>query len=520
MGGSRRGIALSLASLVVAFTAASPADSQLARIDSGIVEGVAAGGVVSFKGIPYAAPPVGRLRWRPPQPVAPWTGIRRAVRFGPSCMQPDLPDVSEDCLSINVWRPATAATRLRPVLVWIHGGALARGGASFLPGERLAAHDVVVATINYRLGRLGFFAHPALAAEGELRGNYGFLDQQAALRWVKRNIAAFGGDPQRVTIFGESAGGGSVLVHLVSPLSANLFQRAIVQSAADPTARAQVIPIVELAAAEETAVAFARSLGIAGTDAAALAALRDLPATALTAGLSAQEIIAALMAGRPLPGMAMGIRDGRIIAEAPEAALAAGRQAMVPVLIGANDRDLPLGVANSKDELFAPFAGDADIARRLYDPHGDRGLDELRQQVFADRTMVEPARHAADLMARAGQPVWLYRFSYVAETQRTVFGGAAHGSEIPYVFDIPAMIAGNRVSAADAEMATAISSRWCAFAATGNPNDQGAPEWPRHDPDIDRLGQFTNAGFVAAPDSLKARLDLWQRYWRRTPPSP
>jgi para-nitrobenzyl esterase len=177
------------------------------------VRGAEAGGVISFKGIPYAAPPVGKLRWRVPQPVEPWQRVRDTTAFGPSCMQTDDLPKSEDCLTLNVWRPASKSSAPLPVMVWIYGGALAHGNTPQYPADALAAQGVIVVSMNYRMGRLGFFAHPALTEEApdDPRGNYGYMDQLAAIKWIKRNIAAFGGDPEKVTIFGESAGGGSIM---------------------------------------------------------------------------------------------------------------------------------------------------------------------------------------------------------------------------------------------------------------------------------------------------------------------
>lgn len=517
MQAGRLALILLAFALVISAVLLPTGSPVLVRTETGIVVGVAAGGVVSFKGIPYAAAPLGRLRWRQPQPIAAWQGVRRAARFGADCMQADDPNAAEDCLTLNVWRPAEWSPRPLPVMVWIHGGALVRGSGSEVPAERLAMRGAVVVSMNYRLGRLGFFAHPALAIEapGELRGNYGYMDQRAALQWVQRNIAAFGGDPAAVTIFGESAGGGSVLVHLTSPLSVGLFQRAVVESPAVPSGRAAVTPILDLHEAEESAAEYARSLVVDGNDGAALAALRALPAAMLVRGLSAPDVLTALMAGTPIRGMAMAIRDGKLIVEAPEAAIGSRRQAMVPVIIGANDRDLPLGVADSADQVFAIFGADAEEARRLYDPSGDQTLGELKQQVFADKTTLEPVRHTADAMAGAGQRVWLYRFSYVAEAQRNDIKGAEHGFEIPYVFDTPELMLGRGTAAADRRMADWISGYWLSFAATGDPNGGGRPQWPSHEPAIDRLANFTDAGVVVAPDPRKARLDLWQKVWRR-----
>ena len=496
-----------LCSAALVHAAPAATNVTLISVDSGSVRGVVANGVIAFKGIPYAEPPVGNLRWRMPRSARAWPGVLDASRFGPSCMQPGVPNVSEDCLTLNVWRPAAPSARPLPVMVWIHGGALVRGGASTYPGDALAAQGVIVVSMNYRLGRLGFFAHPALAAEapGDLLGNYGYMDQVAALRWVKRNIEKFGGDPHAVTIFGEAAGGGSVLVHLTSPLSRGLFQRAILESPVAPGPRAGVIPITELGLAEGMAIAYAQSLGIQDKGEDALTVLRAVPAAKLTEGASAPEVLEALARGALVPGFAMAIRDGDLITGAPEAILAAHKQAMVPTIAGATDRDLALGVANTKDELFAIFGPGAPAARNIYDPHGGQTLDELKQQVFADRLMLEPARHFANEMAHAGQPTWLYRFTYVAESERGSAPGAGHGIEIPYVFDLPA---------ADKAMAATASAYWVAFAKTGNPNGGNRPQWPRHDPNVNRILTFTNAGVTVGPDPLKPRLDLWRQYWQ------
>ncbi len=506
-----------------ALLAASPhpradaADPVTVRTEAGLVRGVEAGGVLSWKAIPYAAPPLGPLRWRNPQPAPSWTGVREAATFGPACLPTDPVPKSEDCLALNVWRPARPARPRLPVMVWIHGGAMVHGGAPLYPLDAVAAQGVVAVSLNFRLGRLGHFAHPALAAEApsEVRGNYGYMDQRAALQWVERNIAAFGGDPGQVTIFGESAGGGSVLAHLVSPLSRGLFHRAILQSPGTPGARARAIPSTDLAVAEKMSLDWARSVGIAGEGAAALSQLRALPADALLAGASQKETLAALGAGTTPLGMAMSIVDGRFLVERPEAALAAGRLAKVPVIVGANDRDLPIGSAKTKDELFALFGPDTEEARRLYDPRGDQALEELNQQVFADRTLVEPARHLANEHARAGQPVWLYRFAYVSESQRGTLVGALHGFEIPFTLNVPAAMVKEKVTPTDKAMADLASAYWVAFGLTGDPNGSGRPAWPRHDPLVDRLIHFTNSGIVVGTDPLKARLDLWQRAWER-----
>jgi para-nitrobenzyl esterase len=518
-----RGLKLTVVLAVVlagtALAEPTSADPTLVKIDSGTVRGVAAGDVISFKAIPYAAPPVGNLRWRVPQPAKSWQGVLEANAFGRSCMQTDDLPKSEDCLTLNVWRPAAASDTPLPVMVWIYGGALAHGNTPQYPADALASEGVIVVSMNYRMGRLGFFAHPELAKEApkEPAGNYGYLDQLAALKWVQRNIAAFGGDPNKVTIFGESAGGGSVMAHMISPMSRGLFRAAILESPGVPTARAEVISLTTLDDAKKRAIAYARSVGIADDGAEGLVALRALPAEKLVEGASALEVLDAMSSEQPVVGVSGAILDGRFLTETPEAAFAAGHQAMVPVIVGANDRDLGIGTAETKDDLFALFGNFAAEARALYDPTGNEPLKELKQQVLANKTLVEPSRHLADEMVRAGQPTWWYRFSYVAESLRDdpKWKGALHGFEIPYVFDIPAAHVGDKVTNADKAMAALASAYWVSFGKTADPNGGARPEWPQHEPGQDSVINFTNTGVVVGPDPIKARLDLWQKVWEQ-----
>ncbi|MBY5399550.1 carboxylesterase family protein [Rhizobium leguminosarum] len=508
---------LAVASCQVTFAPRLGAAEDTVTIDGGMLKGERSGTVVSFKGIPYAAPPVGDLRWRNPRPMETWSGIRDARDFGLSCMQTDDLPKSEDCLTLNVWTPVKRLRTPLPVMVWIYGGALAHGNTPQYPGGHLAARKVVFVSMNYRMGRLGYFAHPALMKEApdEPVGNYGYMDQLAALKWVQQNIDAFGGDPKKVTIFGESAGGGSVMAHMISPLSRGLFRGAILQSPGLPTARAESTPLSPLKEAEKTALDYAASLGIDGSDAEALTALRALPAEKLTEGASAQEVLAGMSTGEPVLGISGAMIDGRFLLETPEAAFAAGRQAPVPVIVGANDRDLGIGEAATKDDLFALFGNHAAEARSLYDPSGQQTLDELKQQVLADKTLVEPSRHLADELVRAGQPTWWYRFSYVAEALRNdpMWKGTPHGFEIPYTLGIPDALVKDKVTPADWAMATLASEYWLEFARRGDPNSGSRPKWPHHDPFADRVMDFTNHGVTFGADPLKPRLDLWQRYW-------
>jgi para-nitrobenzyl esterase len=492
--------------------------APVVRLDTGRVRGEIVGTVESFKGIPYARPPVGDFRWRAPQPARQWEGVRDASKFGPECMQVDDVPKSEDCLFVNVWRPANAKGAM-PVMVWIYGGALVHGQTSLYPADALASQGVIVVSMNYRMNRLGFFAHPDIIGNrsAQRHGNYGYLDQRAALQWVQRNIAAFGGDPKNVTIFGESAGAGSVLVHLTAPLSQGLFHRAILQSPGIPTPRPGIVGLRSFEEAQKLASDYARSVGVSGNGQKARAALRALPAETLIAGTSAKETVAALSADKPLPGVAGSMIDGKLVVDHPSSLIAAGRWAKVPVIIGANDRDLPVGVAASKDDLFRIFGPHAEEARRLYDPNGSGTLEELKQQVFADRTMTEPARHLAELVTAQGQKAWLYRFSYVAESLRGQPGweGTLHGMEIPYTFNLPAAVVKDKVTTADRAMAVTASGYWTSFGKTGNPNGGGRPEWLPHTKGSTRLLNFTNDGVSFVNDPIRDRLNLWQKVWQQ-----
>jgi para-nitrobenzyl esterase len=494
-------------------------DPTVVTVDGGKVRGVATDGLLTFKGIPFARPPVGNLRWRAPQPVEPWKGIRDANAAGADPMQPaDLASpgvtISEDCLYLNVWSPtSTPASAHLPVMVWIYGGGLVKGGAAIYPGQFLARQGIVVVTFNYRLGRIGFFAHPAPAAEapGEPRGNYGYMDQIAALEWVQRNIAGFGGDPDNVTLAGESAGGGSVLVMLTSPMARGLFQRAILESPGLPTARAAASPMRNLDSAESIAIEYARAHGITGDNAAALAALRALSAEELTRGLEAYGL--AVFGGPEIAGLSHSIIDGRLVVEAPEAALRAGRQARVPVIVGANDDDMAVTPAQTKDALFARLGPRAVEARKLYDPTGNASFDVVRQAVCADFGMIEPSRILAEWMTDAGQRAYFYRFAYVPESWRVKLSGAIHAGELIFVFDCVPLLVGEKTTTTDLAMAKTVSGYWIDFIKTGNPNGGGRPEWKPYDASTRDVMNFTDAGAAYGTDPLKERLDLWREVW-------
>jgi para-nitrobenzyl esterase len=510
-------VSVALAGCVLASAPAAQGAGEQVKIASGTLEGAVQTGVLSFKGIPFAAPPVGDLRWRAPQPVKPWTGVRPATAYGHDCAQLPFPGDAaplgtppdEDCLVLNVWRPAERPATPLPVMVWIYGGGFVNGGSSpaVYDGSQFAKRGVVFVSFNYRVGRFGFFAHPALSKEpheGPL-GNYGYMDQLAAMRWVQANIAAFGGDPRNVTVFGESAGGSSVLMLLTSPLAKGLFHKAIVESGGGrdglfPTRFLKNAAPGGNPSAEDVGVAFAKANGITGDDAAALAALRALPAEKVVAGLN--------MATMMTPTYAGPMVDGVLMVESAETALRAGRFAKVPVIAGANDADIGFSFARTIEDVFTPFGDQAAKARAAYDPAKTDKVREVGTLVAMDRMMVEPARFIVRTVAAAGQPAYHYRFSYVAESMRKQWPGAPHATEIPYVFDTVEARYGKDLAPADKAAAVAANAYWVAFAKTGDPNGAGRPAWPACKGACDVLLDFTKDGPKAGPDPWTARLDL------------
>jgi len=497
---------------ILAFCAgAAFASSNQVRIASGKLKGATANGVISFKGIPYAAAPVGDLRWRPPQPAAPWTGVREATQYGADCMQNPFPGdaaplgvkPAEDCLYANVWVPERAPAKKLAVMVWIYGGGFVNGGSSpaVYDGSQFAKRGVVFVSFNYRLGRFGFFGFPALTKENpaEPHGNYAFMDQIAALKWVQRNIAAFGGDAKNVTIFGESAGGGSVLTMMTSPLAQGLFQKAICESGGG---RGSLMPPHNLAQAEAIGVAFAKKNSITGDDAAALAALRKLPADAVVDRLNMATMFGAMST---YPGPMI---DGKVVVEEPDAAYAHGHGAKIPFMIGANSADIGFNRFKTLDDLFAQFGPDKDQALAAFDPDKTGNVNAVGTAVSAIQIMIEPARHMARILAGLGEPVYEYRFSYVAESMRKQWKGAPHATEIPFVFDTVQARYGKDLTAADEAVAQAANAYWVNFAKTMNPNGDALPGWSPYIAATDQILDFTGKGPVAGPDPWKARLDL------------
>lgn len=445
------------------------------EIDSGTLAGTTGTSpdVRLFAGVPFAAPPVGANRWRPPQPVAPWRGVRDATEFAPRCLQAAFggpPVGSEDCLYLNVWTTAESAADGRPVMVWLYGGGFASGSGAEprYHGDALARNGAVVVTLNYRLSGFGFFAHPELSAESKhgVSGNYGILDAIAVLVWVQRNIDVFGGDPGNVTVFGESAGASMTAALVGSPVAKGLFHRAIAQSGAW-MGLFGIRPMGTLERAEDTGVEAVSELGAESID-----ELRERPAEELVRGLRSSGIVV----------------DGYVIPEDLSLTFAAGRQNRVDLLVGSN-----------KDEgTFFQFGGPQTVesftaqARQRYGEHADEflamypaGNDKQANDSYLESFSDWAAWHMrgfAAAQAEIGRSAYVYYFTRVPPAPPgRESRGATHVAEIPYVFD--KLLDGTPWTDTDRRLADTMSQYWVNFAATGDPNGPKLPRWPRYGKD-------------------------------------
>ena len=496
---------------------------------SGTVEGTSNGKVDAFKGIPYAAAPIGPLRWRAPQPAVPWKGVRDASKFCADCAQASWPrsngkireNTSEDCLFMNIWRPSKAQNDKKiPVMVWIYGGAFVGGGSSSAntSGEQFAEKGVILVSFNYRLGRLGHFAFPALSEEypNEPKGSYAFMDQIAALQWVKENIESFGGDPDNVTIFGESAGGVSVHSLLTMPSAQGLFHKAIIESGGGRDGvltgrpiREDNIDLYYPVSAETIGINFARRHGIQETDAKALTKLRELPVeTIVDSGLESDPQDGKIIYPGP-------ILDGELVVETAETAYENGRQPDIPIIIGSNSAEVPSGFvsAQTKEELFAQFAPYEKEARDAFDKYGNTPFPDILNMVNTDKVWAEPARLTARAFALKGTDSYIYLFDYVQNAFEKQFElGAPHASEIPYVFNTLSARPNNQLTERDLKVASLMNSYWANFAKTGNPNAIGLPHWEKYNKENDTLLEFRRDGTaISSPDPKRARLDAIEK---------
>jgi para-nitrobenzyl esterase len=506
LGGAARLFVGLLAYCVVTVGSVIAASASSAIVTTaGPVKGVEMFGVQAFLGIPYATPPVGALRWTPPQPHAHFKGVFQANQFGNSCTQPD-GSGSEDCLTLNVFTPNIKKNQNKknplPVMVWIHGGGLV-SGASFIydPSPLVLKGNVIVVTINYRLGLLGFFAHPAIDGEGHLNGNYGLMDQQLALKWANDNIARFGGDTHRITIFGESAGGQSVYANLASPTAAGLFEGAIAESGAYVEFQDYWDFILPLATGETAGTALATSLGCASQTAACL---RALPAPTVIS---------------KDPGTAYPFVDGTILTETPTAAFASGDFNQVPVMSGGNHDEWRIFVAAQYDFAGHPLVTAADYDNAVLALWGP-ALDPFILFFYplascpspgvalgasgTDGIFACPERNSVRLLS---QFVTTYAYEFNDENAPDLFDpiasfplGAYHGAEIQYLFDLDLRFTGfDPFTPGQHQLSDAMISYWTKFAANGDPNSPSDPTWSPYNVATDQFQSLVPPTPVVEP---------------------
>jgi len=486
------------------------------KVGDGLVQGLFENGLTVYKGIPFAAPPVGELRWKAPQPAAKWEGVKQTIKFAPGPIQGGNPPSgkSEDCLYLNVWSPAKKAKDKIPVLVWIYGGGFGAGATSEpnYDGTNLAQKGVVLVSIAYRVGQLGFFAHPELSAENpnHVSGNYGLLDMIAGLQWVKKNIAAFGGDPNKVTIFGESAGGIAVSMLCASPLAKGLFQGAISESGGSfGPSRPTTFPGENqkiLKDAENDGVAYAKSAGVAS-----ITELRKIEPNKLPAG-------------RGL-GMSWPIIDGYVIPNDQYTLYEAGKYNDTPILVGYNsDEGASFSREKTPEEYFTGVKGRygkfADDLIKAY-PAGENNVPKTARDLSRDAAFGWHTWSWARLQAKTGKSkAYLYYFDqhpdYPKDSPRYGFG-SPHGQEVAYVFKH--LDPNNpQTTNSDFEISEAMATYWTNFAKFGHPNGEGVPEWPAFsdaNPKVMYFGPTPHIGPVPSLESLKV-LDTYF-LWRRTP---
>ncbi len=505
---------LVLAAALVLVASSSAFAARIAiKIDQGILNGDTEDDVQVFKDIPFVAAPIGELRWRAPQPGPNWTGARDATEFGPICPQnqkpnqfiPKLP-YAEDCLSLNVWSPNTTSAAKLPVMVWIYGGAFVNGGSAmqFYDGTDLAKRGVVIVSFNYRLGELGFFAHPALASEhtaDDATGNFGLLDQIAALKWVQKNIAAFGGDPSNVTIFGESAGGMSVNDLMVSAVARGLFTKAISESGLG----LNVIPSLDKAVQASTD--WGTAMGVTGSDASALAKLRALKVDDILKHRAMNET-----EGGIAPFM-----DGKVLTDQVSVLFAKGEIAKVPYIAGSNSNEASLASAIGMDPVkdLSKFGDALPKVRAIYEADGKLTDEEFGRQVFGDSLFTAPAQALAGFVDKAGAPARVYQFAYIADHFRGKVPGVGHGGEIPFVFGFRGLgFFAKFTSDLDRKVAQQMGDYWVNFAKTGDPNGASLPAWPTFS-NASRETLLVDDTTKAVADFRRGQVQIMTGVWAR-----
>ncbi|OAF04915.1 esterase [Bradyrhizobium centrolobii] len=446
--------------------------------------GAVEGEVASFKGLAYAEPPVGPLRWRPPQATPESSEMRTAYDYGAPCLQPSLPGASEDCLTLNVFRPFGVDGPL-PVMVFIHGGAFFTGTANdaLFDGAKLAQAGLIVVTVNYRLGALGWITHPAVPDGGS--GNFGLMDQIAALHWVHNNMAAFGGDPSNVTLFGSGAGATSIALLMLCGQAQGLFQKAILQSV---PGRVRLRSPQE---AEAVGRQFVAALGRNG---------KEVDPRAIEPGqlLAAEKKLLAISARSFLPMI-----DGILATEDIAAGFASGHESRIPLIIGSNDDETRFGGELDIKEELASSGGGIDELRKLY-PDVARSPD-LAARFYTDKVFSEPVRMLARLHAASGAPTFRYRFAYIPEARRGS-PEEGHGRELQFIFGAEGVPGAGMFTRRDREIASRLRAYWINFARTGDPNGPDLPHWDAAAKD-DRILLITNDRIASGDDPWSERLD-------------
>jgi len=483
------------------------AGGPVVSISAGQLRGSSsAGGGAVFKNIPFAQPPVGDRRWREPLPASAWAGVRDATLFGPMCHQNDNPQLphSEDCLQLNVWTPTLSPSSPLPVMVWVHGGGNVAGSGveALFNGDALARRGVVVVNVNYRLGVLGFFAHPELVQESphHAAGNYGLADQILALRWVRENIARFGGNPANVTIFGESAGANDVNALIASPLSTGLFARVIAQSGPIGTQ-------LSLADSEKRGVDLVARLGITGPH--PIATLRALSATEL-------------MEKAPQGGIGLNV-DGRVLPAQASTIYAEGRQQKVALLIGNNSQEMqPRGTPGDIRQMISERYGP--LAQRALAAYGVSGAAEPQPDPENGTVMLQFTTDNSFRCGSIQELIWhtaVGNAGYQYQFSRTVHGkealGAPHASEIPFIFGtLPVWQRMRNYDESDRRYASLMQEYWTNFAKTGNPNGGQLVKWPRFDATRRAYVDFTDGGPVVKEGLRREVCDLFMENQKRT----
>ena len=503
--------------LLPALLAAQAQQPAQITLPQGGLAGIRFDKTTRYLGIPYAAPPLNQLRWRAPQAPPRWAGLRPAQDFGPACPQEayegiSLEEMSEDCLTLNVWHPNSALAKL-PVFVWVHGGALVRGGARVpvYDGQHLASEGAVVVTINYRLHHLGFFAHPELVAEAAARGesssNFGLLDIQAALRWVKENASRFGGDPGRITLAGESGGAIAVQTLSIMPSSRGLYHRLIVQSG---LSRMSLVsfdsPMGPYPSAfERSRITLSQFPQIDPRQ--PMQALRAIPW---------KDLFEKLKGINGLAGVAP-IRDGKDLSMGLAEAYAAGRQLPVPLMIGANGFEglFLRRLLKVKTADVLELAGEyLNTLKAMYRTQGRTTNELLADAIWGDSNIVEAGRFTARAHAAIHQPAYHYSFNYVPEAWRSILPSAPHGVDVVYLFGTFDKVKNPLnlpVPPQTIQASKQMRAYWIQFANAANPNQTGLPEWERFTPGTEATLVIENSGIRSKPGHDKARLDIFER---------